>query len=538
MIVLSEKQKNIFSISMAALIGLVVFLLIYSELFNPTYDAWLLTGGPDLVQHYVGWLMYRQSSWSFPVGLASAYAYPFGTPITYTDSIPLLAIIFKLLRSFLPLAWQYTGLWIMLCFVLQGCFAYLLLKTFIHGRLFSLFGSIFFVLSPTMLFRLGGHFALGGHWLILWGLWLLLRNHQRPAYYSWGALLILSVLVHPYLLFMNIFLLIVDIAGLLFIQKSIHFDKAILFLLGQGALVLSVAYILGIFSVGQATANGYGDFSMNLNALINPLGWSRLVPDLPIVRYQAEGFNYLGLGIIILLLLSIYKFLADRQLKYFWKNQWPLIVMSVILVLVSVSNVVAVNSRIIMTVPWPDNILENVFGFFRSSGRFFWPVYYLLFVGAFYIIKDLKFRLALCLIIGALFLQIYDLSFKINNRGHEFENKTRINTGVLNGLEGDVSNYRHMIFLPVIPHRNFPDFAVYAAEHNLTINDGYFARPVRDLDQYRDQIIVKIKSGDLDKDTIYVFSREADVLMANIDLSKHLVKKIDTTVVLFPYFEK
>lgn len=532
------KQKDIIAIIVACLTGLIIFLLIYSELLNPGYDAWLLTGGPDLVQHYVGWLMYRQADWSFPIGLANNYAYPFSVAVTYTDSIPLLAIFFKLFRAVIPATFQYTGLWIMLCFILQSVFAYLILKIFISKRILSLLGSIFFTLSPIALFRLGGHFALGGHFLILVGIFLILKEHKKIAYRNWTILLIISVLVHPYLLFMNIFLLLADICSLLFVYKTLSLKKALLFLLTQTVILLTVAYALGLFTIKETSANGYGDFSMNLNALINPLTWSRLMPDLAIINYQTEGFNYLGLGIIFLLLLSIYKFLRKKQLKHFGKSFWPIIALSIILFFIAISNVVAINNNILWVIPWPESIMNNVFGFFRSSGRFFWPLYYLLFVVAFYIIKELKFKFALLLLIFALGLQIYDLSIKLNNRGHEFEAKQWDNTFISDGLGVGGNNYQHIVFLPVIPHRNFPAFAVYAASHSLTINDGYFARPINDLDRYREETIFQLESGILDKDTIYVFSREADELTANINLEGHLLKEVDNTIVLFPYYKK
>ena len=535
---LSEKQKDFISIIIACFSGLIIFLLIYSELLNPSYDAWLLTGGPDLVQHYVGWLMYRQADWSFPIGLANNYAYPFSVAITYTDSIPLLAIFFKLFSPVLPATFQYTGFWIMLCFILQSIFAYLILKIFISNRILSLLGSIFFTLSPIALFRLGGHFALGGHFLILAGIFLILKEHKKIAYIHWTALLITSAMVHPYLLFMNIFLMLADICSLLFVHKTLSVKKAFLFLLTQIICLFAVAYALGLFTIRETTANGYGDFSMNLNALINPLTWSRLMPDLPIINYQAEGFNYLGLGIILLLILSIYKFLKKKQFKYFTKNFWPIILISIILFFLALSNIVAVNDNILLVIHWPESIMRNIFGFFRSSGRFFWPVYYLLFVAAFYIIKGLKFKFALLLLIFTLSLQIYDLSIKLSNRGHEFEDKQWDNTTISKELDEGALSYQHMVFLPVIPHRNFPAFAVYAASHKLSINDGYFARPINDLDKYREQTISQLKSGILDKDTIYVFSREADELTTNINLEGHMLKEVDGTVVLFPYYKK
>ena len=49
-----------------ALIGAVLFVLIYGfSVLNVTNDAWLMTG-KDLQQHYIGWKYYRDAAWNFP----------------------------------------------------------------------------------------------------------------------------------------------------------------------------------------------------------------------------------------------------------------------------------------------------------------------------------------------------------------------------------------------------------------------------------------------------------------------------------------
>ena len=56
---------------------------------------------------------------------------------------------------------------------------------------------------------------------------------------------------------------------------------------------------------------GYGEISMNLNALINPSSprgiytWSRLLPQQPQATGQYDGFNYLGLGVLILVAVAL-----------------------------------------------------------------------------------------------------------------------------------------------------------------------------------------------------------------------------------------
>jgi hypothetical protein len=126
----SDKQKNIISALIVGVLAFLVFASIYLETLDPRYNAWLLTAGPDPVQQYLGWTMYRFADWSFPIGLASNYGYPFGVAITFTDSIPLLAILFKIINGLLPQNFQYFGLWISFCFVMQGIFAYFLTYLF------------------------------------------------------------------------------------------------------------------------------------------------------------------------------------------------------------------------------------------------------------------------------------------------------------------------------------------------------------------------------------------------------------------------
>lgn len=528
-----RQNKNIIYISIVGFIGLTIFFVIYSEILDPRYTAWLINTGPDTIQSYIGWLVYNSSSWTFPLGLTTNLAYPLGVSITYTDSIPLLAIFFKLfsLHNF-----QYFGWWIASCFILQSIFGYLLLKKILNHNVLAVLGSIIFTLSPIMLFRLGGHFALGGQWLILAGIYLIIRESKKLNWYSWSILLVLSLLIHPYLFFMNGFLMLTYL--LYFIKNKIVVLKQILlFLFIQIIISLVVAYSLGLFVIGETGAPGFGSFSMNLNALVNPLGWSRILPNLEIPEYQNEGFNYLGIGVLYLLILSIITYFKDNSWKQFVLNQWPIILMSVILFLLAISNIIIFNSQILVNLPLSKTITEDIFGLIRASGRLFWPVYYLLVLASFYVIKKYKFKIGLLILLFALSLQVFDLSLKIKDRGEEFVDQEYISI-LTPEFKELAEGYEHLVFLPVIPHKNYSSFVFYAVDNNLTINDGYFARPIAGLEEYKNTEIEKIKQGYLDKETIYIFSREADSFLLNIDLDKHYLLNLDNTVVLFPYCDK
>lgn len=55
--------------------------------------------------------------------MSPAINYPQGAAVTYTDSVPLLAILFRLLSPILPTTFQYFGLYTLCCYILQGAAA-------------------------------------------------------------------------------------------------------------------------------------------------------------------------------------------------------------------------------------------------------------------------------------------------------------------------------------------------------------------------------------------------------------------------------
>ena len=65
-------------------LGAIAFLLINTGAsLNVMNDNWIRSGyvEKDIIQHYTGWLFYRQSPVSFPLGMSSAINYP---PVSYT----------------------------------------------------------------------------------------------------------------------------------------------------------------------------------------------------------------------------------------------------------------------------------------------------------------------------------------------------------------------------------------------------------------------------------------------------------------------
>ena len=190
---MEDKWKSKIVYAAATLLGALCFFAVYGvRVLNPLYDDWLLGRG-DLTQHYLGWCFYRQGAWTFPLGLTDRLAYPDYSSVIFTDSIPLLAIVFKLLSPVLPETCQYFGWWGLGCFMLQGFFAAKLLDRLRVGSLQVLAGSVLFILSPVVIEKMFRHTALGGHWIILAAIYLfvchkeLYTDVKKTALY-WGLI--------------------------------------------------------------------------------------------------------------------------------------------------------------------------------------------------------------------------------------------------------------------------------------------------------------------------------------------------------------
>ena len=106
-----------------ALLGALVFVALYGvRVLDPTQVDWILNNAsPDPSQHYLGWAFFRRSAVRLPyIGANYSVVYPYRTSVLFTDSIPLLALFFKLLGPVLPARFQYFGWWGLLCYALQG----------------------------------------------------------------------------------------------------------------------------------------------------------------------------------------------------------------------------------------------------------------------------------------------------------------------------------------------------------------------------------------------------------------------------------
>jgi hypothetical protein len=466
----------------------------------------------DPATHYIGWMFFRNSEWTFPIGANPDYGLEIASSIFYSDSLPLFAFAFKLLSPILPTVFQYFGLWIFLCFILQAWFAWKLIGLITSDPIIKSCATGLFLLSPAMLARLYGHDPLAGHWIILAGLYLCLAKGVTKKMWKWLALVVIASLVHSYLLAMIMFLWISDTMRRLVIKELKARNLFIESFVVIGGAVISL-WQAGFFMVKAGkTGSDYGQYGMNLNSLINPtsgvagdIGWSYLLPELPTGSNGFEGFNYVGLGIIILfvsILPHIIREIRHSKLKLEWL---PLVIASIGLTLFAITNNITIGSTNFF-IPLPDVLLKTA-SIIRASGRMFWPVLYLvIWCLVFLLLRFYRHKAAVFILAIVLVAQVADTSAgwlprKITDKDNTWSRQ--LNSPY---WEQIIPLYKKIrVFEPGRVGPVYKEIAFMAANHNLPTDSAYLAR----LDHEKYYALARhvahaIETGNYDNDSLYV----------------------------------
>jgi len=386
---------------LSGLLGALAFIFIYGiEVLDPTEVEWLISGGGDLNQHYFGWEFFRRSPWTFPIGMNSIINYPYSISVIFTDSIPLFALFFKIFSNILPEYFQYFGLYGIMCFILQGIMASLILKKFIKNDYLVILFSLFFIISPVMIFRMYYHTSLASHYLILLGFVLILYKDKfnlLKTILLWSLLGFLTASTHMYFL---VFGGMAVIGYMIYELITTHnFKKIILSLVSYVLIAFFTVYALGGFStpVNVFGRETIGTFNFNLNGYFNAFdNYSIFLEKLPLADglLQEEGFAYLGLGVIFSFIISIvslviyviYKLIKKEKLNINIKLGIVFIILLILSMFVASAHRIYYGNNLLFELKLPQWLWELV-GVFRSNGRFSWLGFYVIMIGSFYLLS-------------------------------------------------------------------------------------------------------------------------------------------------------
>ncbi|MEY3165009.1 MAG: hypothetical protein RLZZ270_747 [Actinomycetota bacterium] len=309
----------------AFVVGTVVFIYATGgRIIDPTNRDWLMLG--DSAQHYLGWAFFRDTpllQWS--IGANPKLGLDFASSIVFTDSIPLAAFVFKPLNVVLPETFQYLGVWIWMCFVLQAYFGVRLLARRVADRSLCGLGAALIVLAPVLGYRLVhqgyGHIALVSHFVILAALDLYLD--ERGSVRRWAFLICCALLIQAYFVPMVVAIWIASmVSRRLAIRDTARQVAIVLGSLGIVAVVSGFASLGGRLFVGDSSVTPE-DFPYRFRwqpmALIDSTtdfstGWSYVMADQLELFGDVEGFTYLGSGLLLVVLpVVVLSMLRERS---------------------------------------------------------------------------------------------------------------------------------------------------------------------------------------------------------------------------------
>ncbi len=491
------------------LTGALIFYLIYG---TGTLDTgrvdWLFNLG-DNAQHYLGWVFYRNDPWTWPIGFSCSLGYPTGTCMCFTDSIPLLAIPFKLISFLLPPVFQYFGLWTLLCFFLQGTLAAMILYEVTGKRLPAMVAPLFFCTADILLFRVFRYTPLTGQWIVLFALYLYFLNRRTGRWNKlWPLVHIMAVLIQGYFFVMTF---VVQCGTILERYLSDHrWIPAVRDLLVSLASTALVMWVVGFFTAAVEMSNtGLGYFKANLNAFINPLpGWSRFFPPLPLAEgTYAMNVNYLGAGIILLVVIGLggMFFRGWNTVRNTIRANWGLLLIIPVLVVFALSNVVTWNEHVLFTYNLPEPVMK-LWGVFRGTERMLWPVYYLILVfaiGRAYTVLTGKW-ISFLLLIAAFGLQLAEVYPQLERFHAEFDDPQGKRTSLRSEFwDTAAQKYDSVVILP-LELDNWARLTQYAADNHLKINYSYYARYSPDIEPAARQKIDELTAGQTVAGEMYI----------------------------------
>ena len=428
------------------------FYLLGPNYISPLNSEWLFSG--DLSTYQLGWQFFKLDEWRFPLGINPNYGIYLNSSVVFSDSLPLVAIFFKIFKNFLPSEFQYFSIWILVCVYLQLYFSFKIIYKITNNLLYSAVSSLFFGIATVFIHRSGIHLSLFGQWIILSFFYVELLDKNK--FYYKNLIILLSTTIHFYF---TIILLII-----FFIEKVIDYfrnKKLIKSILIQTSIILFsslfLMYIIGYFSLNldDGLGWGYGYYNFNLNSFFNPVGqtniseviWSNFLAKREFQNGQIEGFSYLGVSGFIFLIIFLFNMFNKRN-NIIYSNI-KIFTICVIFLILSTSNNIYFDQTSIINIPL-NKFFYAIASIIRASGRLIWPIYYLIFiVGIIFIYQNFQKKISLLIILILLLVQIVDISkglnqYKLGKQYDQKNNQIFVKDKIWKGLS---SNYEQIRLL-------------------------------------------------------------------------------------------
>lgn len=501
------------------LVGAALFVAVLgTAIVRPSNLGWTMRH--DLQTYVLAWTHFRHEPWHWPPGRIDGIGYPVGTSVGNTDAIPVVAFALKPFQALMPEPSQFLGAWLLLCFVLQGVFGVLLVGLATPDWRLQLLGAALFVQTPALFNRLG-HSALCAHWLLLAAIWLLVdgMRARRPWHRAaWLALAALVAAVQPYLAGMVLLLALAAFANRAW--RAATWTRAAAGFAAESAavgLVMGgVFWLCGYFLISSSSlqSEGLGLLSMNLLGPIMGMGYTTLLPEIPLATPgQYEGHVYFGMGWLLLSAVAVVlRVRAGAPVAHFGAGWLAVAACTAI----AISPVVTVGATTLVDLrEWAPASLAT----FRSSGRFGWVTMYAVFTFvALTLVTRLPRRVAVAAFAVAVVAQGVDMSAAYRALHGRERNPawTDYDSPMKSAAwTAIVPTYRHLVMAPPdmcaavwapVAGPHLP-FSLLAGTHGVTINSGNAGRyDTGAILRYCTSLEADVRAGRVSDDSVYVLS--------------------------------
>ncbi len=511
------------------LAGSTLFQLLISALIAFIYARWILGPAPmdptniswlrdDRATYYIGWALFRQDPHlHWPLAFTNWINYPVGDSITFMDANPLLALLLKPFSPLLPHPFQYLGLETVLLCTLQLFFAFRIFKLLSRGDLLaSVLAAGFLLVAPPLTLRLADHFTLANQWIILVAVYLfflVLSDETRRLRLLWFVALLTAVAVgtNMYFALPAVTILCAAAFGVwLFRRDEWRFALAIPAVCCGAGLLSGAAF--GLLRFDGAGGPGYRAHAANLLTFLNPMGYgSLIVREFPTGSNSAEGFMYLGLGVLLLAVMLAPVCVRLPALRSMARILVPVAICCAFLMLLSLSTRVTLGDHVLDLDP--RHYLTKYLSVFRASGRLAWTPHYFIVIAILTgVVRAWPRRVAIALLSVALLLQIADTA------GLRKATRNYLMLPVSNPLKSSVWSqlhrfHRNLIVIPPFPcGDNMPGgvdswrvFGMLAADQGMRTNGYYAARTsLANLKFQCEQLPQSLRTSPLSPDSAYV----------------------------------
>ena len=528
---LGEWVKTRYSTFTATAIGIVFGTsLIGPGNILPWNISWLY-GKVDGSSNQLVFQFFRQTPFlQWPITAIPNYVA--GANTVNPDGNALFSIGAKFIGLFVPGQFQYFGILIVLWFALQALFAERLLSRFINNPLNRIIGSIFFLISPALIYRISPmqHFHVAAHWLVLAAIYLYFD--ARPRTKTWALLNAVAVAINIYIAVIVVFVFCASVSrflienGISRIRKKI--SKTFFVALFPIFLAL-IAFVFSGYLSYRENSFGAGEYRLNVLSFFSP-GDSKLGRIMfPIRADSWEGFQYLGLGIILAMPIICIVLTKKKHQKsvLMWL---PLVCTCLLLFILALSNqVMWAPTHTCCHIYWPSPVLKFR-QIFRGAPRFGIALYYLIIVATIVAVSRVFQKKTATIVVGVmLFVSVIDV-FPVLRLSHDYLAKSMKSEALLTNSQWSkiAANHNKLVIdknfdfqdeedIPnsaIIFSTNWFELAQFAIDHHMSTNFGYVSRSIQAFVKAEDaRVAQELSSGKLDPDAIYLVSNRVDWVM-------------------------